>query len=87
MDILSEYGHINILLGYNPGRLAQIEIPTFLLSAKLYQLERLTFLNALDEENDLQKRKFGGVPGLVAGTFKIGFQPIGNEYYPQIEKG
>ena len=60
---------------YNPGRLAQIENPAFLLSAKLYQLERFTFLNALDEENDLQKNKFGGVPGLVAGTFKIGFMP------------
>jgi hypothetical protein len=60
---------------YNPGRLAQIENPAFLLSAKLYQLEKFTFLNALDEGNDLQKNKFGGVPGLVAGTFKIGFMP------------
>ena len=60
---------------YNPGRLSLIENPAFLLSAKLYQLERLTFLNAIDDDNSLEKKNFGGVPGLVAGTFKIGFMP------------
>lgn len=60
---------------YNPGRLSLIENPAFLLSAKLYQLERLTFLNVVDDDNSLEKKNFGGVPGLVAGTFKIGFMP------------
>jgi hypothetical protein len=60
---------------YNPGRLSLIENPAFLLSAKLYQLERITLLNALDDDNSLENKKFGGVPGLVAGTFKLGFMP------------
>ncbi len=60
---------------YNPGRLSLIENPAFLLSAKLYQLEKLTLLNALDDDNSLEKKTFGGVPGLVAGTFKLGFMP------------
>ena len=60
---------------YNPGRLSLIENPAFLLSAKLYQREKLTLLNALDEDNSLEKKTFGGVPGLVAGTFKVGFLP------------
>ena len=60
---------------YNPGRLSLIHNPAFLLSAKLYQLERLTFTDAFDENNSLDKKSFGGVPGLVAGTFKIGFMP------------
>jgi len=60
---------------YNPGRLSIIENPAFLLSANLYQLETLTFENALDEGQDLNKKSFGGVPGLAAGTFKIGFMP------------
>jgi hypothetical protein len=60
---------------YNPGRLAIIENPAFLLSAKLYQLEKLTVLNAIDDDNSLKNSTFGGVPGLVAGTFRIGFLP------------
>jgi len=42
---------------YNPGRLSLIENPAFLLSANLYQLETLTFKNALDEGKDLKKRE------------------------------
>jgi hypothetical protein len=84
-----QYGTRSILMGgsviggaedlgavfYNPGRLSLIENPAFLLSANLYQLETLTFVDALDEGKDLKKKNFGGVPGLVAGTFKIGFMP------------
>ena len=60
---------------YNPGRLALIENRAFLLNANLYQLSKLRFKNALDEGKDLKKNSFGGVPGLVAGTFNVGFLP------------
>ena len=60
---------------YNPGRLALIENAAFLLSANLYELSTLELIDAVDEGKDLNKRSFGGVPGLAAGTFKVGFLP------------
>ena len=60
---------------YNPGRLSLIQNPAFLLSANLYQLNRLRILNAVDDGKDLNRQSFGGVPGLAAGTFKLGFAP------------
>jgi hypothetical protein len=60
---------------YNPGRLALIENRAFLLSATLYQLEKLRILDAVDEGKDLTKKSFGGVPGLAAGTFSFPFLP------------
>jgi hypothetical protein len=64
---------------YNPGRLSLIENRAFLLNANLYQLSRLRFINALDEGKDLINKSFGGIPGLVAGTFQVGFLP--NHYF------
>jgi hypothetical protein len=60
---------------YNPGRLALIENRAFLLSATLYQLQKLRILDAVDEGKDLTNKSFGGVPGLAAGTFKLPFMP------------
>jgi long-subunit fatty acid transport protein len=56
---------------YNPGRLATLDNPSFLLSTRVYQLETLTFKDALGENKDLQDRNFGGVPELLAASFDI----------------
>lgn len=58
---------------YNPGRLGQIENPAFLLSADVYQWTRVNVTDAFGESEDASRSDFGGVPSLVAGTFKIGF--------------
>jgi len=60
---------------YNPGRLPLIENSAFLLSANLYQLQKLKMVNAVGEGKDLNNQTFGGVPGLVAGTFRLPFAP------------
>jgi hypothetical protein len=60
---------------YNPGRLPLVENRAFLLSANLYQLQKLRVLNAVDDGKDLTNQNFGGVPGLAAGTFKLPFAP------------
>ena len=58
---------------YNPGRLGLIENPAFLLSADVYEWTRLTVSDAFGESADVSKSDIGGIPSLVAGTFKIGF--------------
>lgn len=58
---------------YNPGRLALIDNAAFLLSAKMHQLNRLKIKDAVDEGEHLTSSKFGGVPSLAAGTFKVKF--------------
>ncbi len=60
---------------YNPGRLSLVENRAFLLSANLYQLYKLTVVNAVGEGKDVTRQSFGGVPGLVAGTFRLPFAP------------
>ncbi len=59
------------LVFYNPGRLAQIENPAFVISAKVYELSKTVVEDGLGKGRDLKESKFGGVPNLVAGTFKI----------------
>ena len=61
------------LVFYNPGRLAQIENPAFVISAKIYELTNINIKDGLGEGNDLKKSNFGGAPNLVAGTFKVPF--------------
>ncbi len=56
---------------YNPGHLAMIDNPSFLLSTKVYQLETLTIENALGENRDLKDSNFGGVPELLAVSFDM----------------
>lgn len=58
---------------YNPARLGLIENPAFLLSAQVYEWNRFRVEDAFGESANISKSKFGGVPSLVAGTFKVGF--------------
>ncbi len=58
---------------YNPGRLGLIENPAFLLSADVYEWERLRVFNAADETGKKSSSDFGGVPSMVAGSFRLGF--------------
>ncbi|NJN26247.1 MAG: hypothetical protein HC819_09845 [Cyclobacteriaceae bacterium] len=59
------------LVFYNPGRLAQIANPSFVISAKVYELTKTSIKDGLGKGKDLNKSSFGGAPNLVAGTFKI----------------
>ena len=61
------------LVFYNPGRLAQIENPAFVISAKIYELTKIRIIDGLGEGNDLKKSNFAGAPNMVAGTFKLPF--------------
>ncbi len=84
-----QYGTKSMLLGgsvigsvedlgavfYNPSRLGVIKDPTFLISAKVYQLQNLRIEDALGNNKDLKSKDFGGVPSLVAGTFSIKWLP------------
>ncbi|NPA37261.1 MAG: hypothetical protein GXO47_10480 [Chlorobi bacterium] len=56
---------------YNPGRLGLIENPALLLSAKIYQISKLSIKDAVGEGWNINKSNFGGVPSLTAGTFKF----------------
>ena len=58
---------------YNPARISQFETPTFVISAKVYQYNRLRIENGLGDNIDLNKSEFGGGPSLVSGTFKLKF--------------
>ncbi len=58
---------------YNPGRLGLIENPAFLLSANVYQWQKVKIEDALGESVNLSKSDFGTVPSLVAGSFTVKF--------------
>jgi len=60
---------------YNPARLALTPDLSFLLSAKVYQWDKVTVEDGAGEGVDARSSSFGGAPSLVAGTFKIGFLP------------
>lgn len=57
---------------YNPSRLALIEEPNFTINAKAFQLGNIKIENVFGRSNKLSDSKFGSLPNLVAGTFKIG---------------
>ena len=57
---------------YNPSRLAIIEEPNFTINAKAFQLGNIKIENVFGRSNKLSDSKFGSLPNLVAGTFKIG---------------
>lgn len=61
------------LVFYNPGRLALVEKPAFVVTAKGYQWDRLTLKNGLGEGVDLKDTNFGGAPTLAAGAFTVPF--------------
>ena len=54
---------------YNPGQLAMAADPSFLLSAKVYQLIKVNAEDALGSNRDLRQTNFGGAPDLLAGSF------------------
>jgi hypothetical protein len=58
---------------YNPARLGLIENPAFLISADVYEWQRLKIDDAFGEKANLSSSDFGGIPSLTAGTFKVGF--------------
>ncbi len=60
---------------YNPGRLAQIENPAFLLSASVYEYNSLSATDAFGSKQSVSKSEIKGVPTLAAGTFKVKFLP------------
>jgi len=60
---------------YNPARLGVLEEPGFILSGKVYEWTNIKIEDALDEGLDLKESDFGGVPSLLAGTFRLGFLP------------
>ncbi len=60
---------------YNPGRLAQIPNPAFLLSASVYEYTTLKADDAFGASKSVSKAEVKGVPTLAAGTFKVKFLP------------
>jgi hypothetical protein len=58
---------------YNPGRLGQIENPAFIINAQVYEWETVKIEDGINEGVDLNQSQFGGVPSLLAGTFKLPF--------------
>jgi len=60
---------------YNPGRLALIPNPAFLLSASVYEYNSLAATDALGDKQSVSKSEIKGVPSLAAGTFKVKFLP------------
>lgn len=64
---------------YNPARLAHIENPAFLISADVYEFNRLKINDAFGENKSTSKQEIRGVPSLAAGTFKIPF--LKNHYF------
>jgi len=84
-----QYGTKSMLLGgsviggvedlgavyYNPGRLAVIKNPAFLLSASVYEYNTLSATDAFGAKQSASKSEIRGVPTLAAGTFKVKFLP------------
>lgn len=60
---------------YNPARLGQIDNPSFLISADVYELNKVQVEDAFGNNADASKSDFGGVPSMAAGTFKVSFLP------------
>ena len=56
---------------YNPGQIALTENPSFLLSAKVYQYQKISLENNTSELPGLEDSDFGSAPSLVAGSFNI----------------
>ncbi len=55
---------------YNPARILLPVNDAFLVSADVYEYDRLTIKNALGDQINLRRSNFGGTPGLVAGRIK-----------------
>ena len=82
-----QYGNKSLLLGgavtgsvsdlgsvyYNPGFIALTENPSFMITAKLLQLNNINIENGLGDNKDLNKTSFSAAPGLIAGVFTLPF--------------
>jgi hypothetical protein len=82
-----QYGNRSMLLGgavigsvsdlglvfYNPGRLALLEEPAFVVTARAYEWQRAHMRDGLGEGVDLDQTDFGTAPSLAAGTFRLPF--------------
>lgn len=60
---------------YNPARLSVIANPAFLLSASVYEYNKLSITDAFGSSTSAAKAEVRGVPSLAAGTFKLKFLP------------
>ena len=58
---------------YNPGALALLEDPQFLLAGSVYQLINLSLQNSLGEGRDLGSSRVAGLAPLFAGRLRFGF--------------
>jgi hypothetical protein len=61
------------LVFYNPARLALVEKPAFVVTAKAYQWDQTRLEDGLGEGVDLKDSRFGGAPTLAAGAFNLPF--------------
>lgn len=60
---------------YNPGRLALIDKPAFVIAGKAYEWSKYSFKDVFATNIDLNTSNFNGIPSIVAGTFKLKFLP------------
>jgi len=60
---------------YNPGRLAQLDRPGFLLTAEAFEVNRVELEGGEGDNLELEQTNFRGVPSLVAGLFSLPFLP------------
>jgi hypothetical protein len=56
---------------YNPGRLAQLERPGFLLTAEAFEVNHVEVRLGGGEKSQIEQSSFRGVPSLVAGMFTV----------------
>lgn len=56
---------------YNPGRLGLITNPSFLISAKAYEINTISADDGAGEGKSLSNASFGSAPSLLAGSFKV----------------
>ena len=56
---------------YNPGMLALIEDPAFILGGAIYQYTQIKFKNALPGQRDLTSSSINSTPTLTAGSFRF----------------
>lgn len=60
---------------YNPGRLAQLDRPGFLLTAEAFEVNRVELEGGTGDNLELEQTNFRGAPSLVAGLFTLPFLP------------
>ena len=56
---------------YNPGMLALLDDPAFILSGAIYQYTQIKFQNALPGQQDLGYSSLNTAPSLTAGSFSL----------------